>query len=278
MKSIDFSKPGGFPLTQDQLGYLQAAYKETVTALAKVGGGIGPFIISGMAVDNPVTGTYNATEGWFFYNGEMIHAPAMSITGVSAGNDVYVLLAESNDTLIYNSGSTHEVILDNHATLTALPTGTAEDATRFLLSSLKPFGVGFGIANRQAVWNTLVVNTDPSVGGVTGTVYYKKDYTANTLHIRGLLTANNAQNFAASPTALYSLMGTLPVNYMPASNVYFTSYYFVSSLIKDDLGVAWVKQVNCALNTSGQFYVNWLRPEIAFGGYGINFNTIIPLD
>jgi hypothetical protein len=39
MKTIDFTKPGGFPLTQDQLNYLQSAYIEAINALAAMGGG-----------------------------------------------------------------------------------------------------------------------------------------------------------------------------------------------------------------------------------------------
>lgn len=208
----------------------------------------------------------------------MIHAPAMSITGVTAGNDVYVVLTDDNDTLIYNSGTSYEVILDNYATLAALPTGTAEDATRFLLSNLKPFGVGFGVANREAVWQTLAVNTDPSVGGVTGTVYYKKDFAANTLHIRGLLTANNAQNFAASPSSLFYLMGVVPATYAPSNPNYFIAQYFVSSSIEDSVGVSWIKQVNCVINVAGQVLINWIKPTASVGAYGLVFNYILPLD
>ena len=279
MKAIDFTRPGGFPLTQDQLDYLQSAYKETIIALAKTGGNnSGPFVISGIEVSNPAPGEYHVEEGWFFYNGEMIHVGTLGVSGVASGYDVYFELGSSNSTLTFNDGSTPEVILDNYAALAAQPTGTPEDATRFLLSSLKRFGTGFGIANRESTWNSLVVNTDPSVGGVTGTVYYKKDFTANTIQIRGLLSANNAQNFAASPGALYSLMGTLPAGYIPANNAYFTGYYFSSALAKDDLGIAWVKQVNCGLNNAGQLYINWIRPDISIAGYGINFNAILPLD
>lgn len=67
MKTIDFSKPGGFPLTQDHLNYLQTAYKETITALAKIGGTTGPFVINGMAVSSTSTGAYDVAEGWFFF-------------------------------------------------------------------------------------------------------------------------------------------------------------------------------------------------------------------
>ena len=73
-------------------------------------------------------------------------------------------------------------------------------------------------------------------------------------------------------------MGLLPGGYIPANNAYFTAQYFVGGLIKDDLGVAWIKQINCAINPTGQLFINWIRPDISIGGYGIEINSIIPLD
>jgi hypothetical protein len=279
MKSIDFTKPGGFPLTQDQLNYLQKAYVESTNALAMMGGsGPAAFIISGMEITSPSAGSYDISDGWFFYNGEMVRFTASSVSGIGGGTDAYVVISPSVNSLVFYDGSTPNVIFDSTADLQALPAITATDTTHFPLSALQPFGVKFGQANREANWNSLVVSTGAAVGGVTGTVYYKKDFTANTLHIRGALSANDAQNFAASPLAVYSVMGVLPSEYTPVNTAYFTAYYFTSSQIKDDLGIAWLKQINCALNTSGQLYVNWIRPDIAIVGYGINFNTIIPLD
>lgn len=279
MKAIDLTRPGGFPLTQDQVNYLQQAYTECINAIALMGGdGTAPITISGMTVTNPATGTYNITNGWFFYNNEMIRFNAGGVTGASGGSDVYAVITASAGTLIFNDGSTPGVILDKVAQLQVLPTGTATDATHFPLSALIPFGRQFGIANREATWHTMAVSTAAAAGGVTGTVYYKKDFTANTLHIRGLLSANNAQNFTASPGTIYSLMGTLPIGYVPNNSAYFFAQYFVASSIKDDLGIAWIKQVNCILNTSGQFLTNWIKPDVSISGYGLNFNAIIPLD
>ena len=279
MKAIDFTKPGGFPLTQDQVNYLQRAYTECINAIAMMGGdSTAPIIISGMTVTNPATGTYNITDGWFFYNNELIRFNAGGVTGASGASDVYAVITASAGTLIFNDGSTPGVILDKSAQLQVLPTGTATDATHFPLSALIPFGRQFGIANRETTWHTMSVSTAAAAGGVTGTVYYKKDFTANTLHIRGLLSANNAQNFTASPSILYYLMGTLPTTFAPSNNVYFSAYYFVANLIKDDLGVSWIKQINCSLNSVGQLYINWIKPDVSVSAYGVNFNAIIPLD
>lgn len=280
MKTIDFTKPGGFPLTQDQLDYLQQAYIETVSALSLLGnsGGPAPVLISGMALSYPSAGAIAVADGWFLYNGEMVRFTASSVSGLGMGTEAYVVIAATAGTLTYNDGSTPAVILDKTATVQALPTGTPTDAFHFLLSALTPFGKGFGINNREQNWNSIAVSTAPAVGGVTGTVYFKKDFTANTLHIRGFLFANNAQNFAASPGATFVLMATLPAIYIPYNNTYFTGHYYVSSMVTDDLGIAWIKQITCGLSNTGLLYVNWVRPEISVSSYGINFNVILPLD
>jgi hypothetical protein len=279
MKAIDFTQPGGFPLTQDQLDYLQQAYTEATGALAAMGGdSSSPFTVSGMLLANPSTGDYTITDGWFMYNNEMIRCTAGSITGASGASAAYLVITAAASPLIYNDGSTPPVVLDKTAALATLPAATATDATHCPLSALRPFGAGFGVANRESAWQSLVVSTLAADGGVTGTVYYKKDFTANTLQIRGLLTSANAQNFAASPGSLFYLMGTLPGGYVPNNTAYFAAHYFVASSIKDDLGVGWIRQLNCGINGFGQLFVNWIKPDIATGGYGINFNAIVPLD
>ena len=282
MKSIDFTKPGGFPLTQDQLGYLQTAYTESVYALTNMGGN-GPFVVSGCVITKSlVTGTtynYAMTDGWIFYQGNMVKVNAGGLLSINESVDAtYMQVNTSANPLTYNDGSTPSVVLDSYITLVAQPIGTADDTTHFLLSELAPFGTGFGMNNRESTWNSLVVNTLAADGGVTGTIYYKKNFVTNTLHIRSYLSSANAQNFPASPAAIYSLMGTLPTGYLPNNNAYFTGYYFAANLIKDDLGIAWIKHLTCAVNTGGQVSVNWLRPDSAISGYAVIFNAVIPLD
>jgi hypothetical protein len=50
-----------------------------------------------------------------------------------------------------------------------------------------------------------------------------------------------------------------------------------SMFVKDNLGISWIRLINSGINSGGQFYINWLKPEIAITGYGVNFNSIIPL-
>jgi hypothetical protein len=279
MKLIDFTKPGGFPLTQDQLNYLQQGYEECLNALALSGAdGVVPFRISGMDISNPTTGEYIVTGGWLFYDGHLVRFTSGSVTGASGGAEAYVVIATTTSPLVFNDGSTPNVISDMEATLQVLPVGTATDSTHFALSALKPFGFGFGKANREATWNTLSVSTAAIDGGVSGTVYYKKDFTANTLQIRGTLSAANAQNFAGSPGTLFYLTATLPVGYRPAHTGYFTAQYFAGGTVLDNVGVDWIRQVNCSVNFAGQVFVNWVKPDSIIAAYGINFNAILPLD
>jgi len=274
MKAIDFTHPGGFPLTQDQLDYLQQAYTECINTFATMGGS-GPIIITGMGV-SVSGGTTTIADGWFFYNGELVKFNTGSYTTIPGGDVVLVNITPLATSLTYNDGSSFGAILDKSATVLLGPTATT--ATQFPFSSLQPFQLVFGQNGREAVWNSLVVSTPPASGGVTGTIFYKKDFLANTLQIRAFLTSANAQNFAASPAALFYLMGTLPAGYIPANNAFFTGHYFISSMIMDDLGTSWIKQLTCVINISGQVSVNWIRPDISIGGYAIDFNTTIPLD
>lgn len=274
MKAIDFTHAGGFPLTQDELDYLQEAYTECINAMGLMGGN-GPALINGMGV-TVSGGTTTIADGWFFYNGEMIKFNSGSYTTIPPGDVVLVNITPTATNLIYNDGSSYGAILNKSATLLLGPSATT--ATQFPFSLMRPFQLIFGQNGREAAWSSLTVSTPVPDGGVTGTIYYKKDLLANTLQIRGLLNANNAQNFGASPSALFYSMGTLPAGYIPNNTAYFTAQYFVAGLIKDDLGIAWIKQVNCAINSTGQVLINWIKPDVSILGYAIDFNTTIPLD
>jgi len=75
----------------------------------------------------------------------MIHVPILGYR-VWRQEMMYTWNRSSNRRLYLMMGSTPEVVLDNNAALNAQPIGTPEDATRFLLSSLRRFGCGFGMA------------------------------------------------------------------------------------------------------------------------------------
>ena len=276
MKKIDFTHAGGFPLTQDELDYLQQAYGECINALTAMGSdGSTPMIISGMVQTVPSAGSVAVTDGWLFYGGEMIRFTGGTVT--PAGTDVpLVVITPASTNLTYNDGSSYPAVLNKTATLSSGPILT--DATHFPLSAAQPYQVVFGLGGRESAWNSIGVATSTAVGNVLGTIYYKKNWLNNTLHIRGTLTANAAQNFNPSPTALFYLMATLPAGYIPNSSANFTAYYYAANLFKDDLGIAWVKQLTSLVSTSGQLSINFIKPDVAITAYSVVFNTIIPLD
>jgi hypothetical protein len=278
MKTIDFTKPGGFPLTQDQLGYLQLGYSECFNALAQVGGS-GPIVINGCIVTRSlVSGTiynYAITGGWVYYLGSMIRVPGSTLSAVNeSANAVYLLLTPSSAPLTYNDGSTPGVINDITGSLVAQPTGTANDATHFALSSLQPYG-------REPAEGHIVVNTAAGVGGVSGDIYYRKNFLNNTLQIRGLMGAVNAQNFATASTMASYLLGYLPSGYFPKNPAYLVGEIILltGSRIKDDLGIAWLDKVTIEIDSSaGGIYAFFKKPEVSIVSYPIVFNCIVPLD
>ena len=74
MNKIDFTKPGGFPLTQDALNFLQKAYSETFGGLAKV---LGDKVILWGCAKN----SNNVIQpGMVSLNGEILYTPGGSAT------------------------------------------------------------------------------------------------------------------------------------------------------------------------------------------------------
>ena len=276
MRAIDFTHTGGFPLTQEGLDHLQQAYTECISAFGELGNnGTTPAIVTGMESSIPTPGSLTVTDGWFFYNGEMVKFTGSTVT--PTGTDVpLVLIAQAFTTLTYNDGSTHPAVSNKTAALTTGPSATS--VSQFPYSAAKPYQLFFGLGGREANWSSLSVLTTPPNGNVMGTIYYKKNWLTNTLHIQAALTVNSAQTLAASPSALNVLVGTLPAAYFPNVNAYFTAYYYAANLFKDDLGVSWVKHLTAAVNTAGQVFVNFIRPDIAITAYSVVFNTILPLD
>lgn len=142
MKFIDFMKPGGFPLTQDSLDYLQKAYTEIATAIAESeGDGTTPFVLSGCKVTRTLSsGTiydYAVTDGWIYFNGTFVRVVAASVMGLDESTDeLYFLVTPTSTSLSYNDGSTPSVVKDSSATIASFTIGTVEDATHFKLSTL----------------------------------------------------------------------------------------------------------------------------------------------
>ena len=278
MKTIDFSKPGGIPLTQDLLDYLQTGYKEALAGVAEVGGS-GPIVVSGMEITKTlVSGTiynYSNTDGWVLYNGELIWVSAGGFAGIDESvNALYMQLNRISTPLTYNDGSTPNVVNDVAGSLVAQAIGTADDATHFLLSELQKWG-------REQIEGHIAVSTLAADGGVTGDIYYRKNFLNNTLQLRALLGSSNAQNFVTSSTIHSYVLCTLPEEYRPVSSkVFFTGEikFLFTSRFKDDLGTGWLERIVCALDTAGNVCAYFVKPDISIANYSLEFFVILPLD
>ena len=284
MKSIDFSKPGGIPLTQDLLDYLQTANSEALEALLNPlnissGGSNKGLIVSQMVQTKTlVSGTtydYTCGAGWFFLNGELIRMVNSSVMSLDEStDDAYVEITGTSTPLTYNDGSTPNVINDVYGTLAARPIGTANSATLFLLKTTEKYG-------RENIEGHMAVSTLAADGGVAGDLYYRKNFLNNTLQLRALLGSSNAQNFATSSTIHAYVLCTLPEGYRPmSSKVFFTGEikFIFTSRFKDDLGTGWLEQIVCVIDTAGNVCAYFVKPDISIANYSLEFFVILPLD
>lgn len=64
-KNINFTQPGGFPLTQDILAFMQSSYRDALTGIAKHFGEFA--IVSGVEITGP-----NVSDGFIVYDGELV--------------------------------------------------------------------------------------------------------------------------------------------------------------------------------------------------------------
>jgi len=274
MRSIDFSKPGGFPLTQDQLGYMQGAYTEALTALASVGG-TGPIIISGVEISRTLvsvaTYTYSVTAGWVLYNGEMLKVPAGSITVDTSILSVCLSINRISLPLTYNDGATYNVVNDVSCSLSTMAPGAPDAADYFGLGSLRKYG-------RETTPNTLAVSTLPADGGVSGNIFYRKNFLNNTLQLSAFIGCANAQNFASAGAPAQYTLGVFPEGYRSNTTVYFTGIPVSIYRLKDDLDVSWLDSILCTMSTNGTLTVKFIRPQPSVPSYAFFFNVILPLD
>ncbi len=271
-KSINFSQLGGYPLCQDDIDYLQQAYSEIFTALGSIGGTV-PYSVKGMVV----SGAGNtASDGWFYYLGDFIKFTGGTV--VPTGTDVaMVSITTSSLPLTFYDSSAQDVIIEKTATLVAGPSSTG--AGGFPLSSLVPFGVALGLNYRESAWNSIAVATGAGHGTITGTVYYKKDFMANTLRLKGVLSAASPADFAAAPSLTYTVVATLPAAYWPASiNKPFFAIGIFATEVLDHSGTSYFNTLTCLLNNAGQIGMVWRKPDASVAGYGVQFDVIVSLD
>lgn len=107
MKQLDFSKYGGFPLTQNGLDFLQKSFSEPLLAMAKL---LGDKVI----VDGINIGATSVSDGWFVYGGEVIKFNACPLI-----NNAKVNITQPLQSVLFQDGLTKAVYKEKQGVLDA---------------------------------------------------------------------------------------------------------------------------------------------------------------
>ena len=278
MKQIDFSKPGGFRLTQDQMAFLQTAWTEAINGVVAMGGS-GPSVVSGAVITRTLTtGTtynYSITAGWIWYNGVLIKVAAMGPVAVDESINIAMLvITPSNGALAYNDGSSPTVLLDATIGIAAYAIGTADDATKFAYGHLVPFG-------REAHFTNIAVATASGAGSCTGTISYRKNFLSNTLELVVGVAINTPSDCPAMPGVLRVTIGNLPTGYQSVTGGNWVAEAFTTffSLVKDSVG-GHFSSVNLQLTPAANgaaLIINFVLPDAGVASYSAAFSGVISL-
>jgi len=270
MNLIDFSQLGGFPFTQDTLGYMQSSTVQMLKAwFADVPIGQ-PVILSGMQFGAGGPGV-QMSPGYFYVDGEVYAVPYTTAGAAMIGQNYVLNVVETPASVTFQNTATHGVYVTKTAAL-GIITGTSTVGKQYLVSSLVPAAVYIGARAR-----TPYANIAASATSVSGSISYCKDYMANTLHVFGSLTHSAAQGIQLNNW--YASLGiTLPVGFRPPVNVPLTGYIRYSNLgIQHSTSTTVLQQIGMELNTAGNLLAGWIRPDVATTAYSIYFNQLIPL-
>lgn len=232
MISIDFSQPGGIPVTQDLLAKMQAGWQRGLSGLVELFGdtaGRG-IILSGMVmtegsdvIDGIAVTTFSMTNGWLLHAGMIFYvtggsgyrlaAFAVPVPGIQfPGRDPVAL------PLIYEDTSAPHVLMDVEGAFVMRPNADPAAFFDIAYSDCVRWDVALGEEVRQTGWLTLALSAID--GTIAGTMSYRKNRFTNLLEYRVNFSATTPGDFTAAPGGtLVNPLGTLPVGYRPSGNV-----------------------------------------------------------
>ena len=216
MNTILFSFDGGYPLTQDDLDYLQQAYIECFNAINAVVDSTTPILLSGMS-QSSVLGVTTVAPGYFLYNGKIIHFTGGTFSALGIRDVVLVVITTTATDLTYDDGSINPAIVTQTGGITVAPPVT--DATHFPLNAMISYATAFALASNSSVW---IGASSPAYGGTyiasgSSPIKIRKNVGSNRVKLCGI-TNNSA---GASSVGSSQLLLTLPVGERPTTNRYF---------------------------------------------------------
>lgn len=206
MKTIDFTKLGGLPLTQNILSDMQEAYTNIANSLVKTPE---PVIISGLKSSTSGTVT-SYTEGFVAYQGEVIQVPAGS-HHISSVNSAQIKIVSLTTTLIYDNGSAFASKINKVGQIVEDGTGT------FLLFGLKTL-TEWNAEQLRSDW-VLVKDTDE------GYAEYRIDKMNKICSVRGWSRHRTA--YSAGQPQAFIIASSLPV---ATQSFYFSTFLDVHAV------------------------------------------------
>ena len=272
MNFANFTFSGKFPFTQDVLAFMQQQYFGLETAITLLGSNLDgvPVIMSGMVH----TGTV-MTAGYFCLDGTIYYCPGGDTVTFPGGGHAFGITIETTVLpLEFRDGVSHGVYNLYVGVFEVVPTAPA--VNRFLVADFLHWGAVFGSENRTE-WGSLAV-VSATVADVTGTIYYKKDSVANTLHLRWSLNVDDAQSLDPAPTASFYDLQTLPAGFLPTYLQYFTAHRGSSGAMLDFTGDGYLKQFTCKVGTDGVISMELIKPDAGIPSYSVAGNCIVSLD
>jgi microcystin-dependent protein len=123
-QNLDFSKAGGFPLTQKTMSFVQNSYNKVLEALAR---SIGNYvIISGVTEISPNV----FTNGWITYDNKIVP--------FAGGNELnFIKLVQTNGSEIFNNGNIYQVSIEYTAVFDGAGGAVFNSFQRLSLTELK---------------------------------------------------------------------------------------------------------------------------------------------
>lgn len=278
MNIFDFTKTGGFPLTQDRLKFMQEAtadmhkwfsYGDDLYTPGT--GNQQHLILSGVQSDG-VTGL---TNGFVAIAGEVL-----PFVGDPAGGNQW-LLVENKTNLPFFGDVLKDVQIERYVQQVSSG-GTA-------MSAFKRFEVfwaeRFGYMAVYGSWaggidGTLIISAGSSQGNAAGTITYRRNLLDRTLRLSATISFSSPSTISDPP--LQSVLDTLPAGFRPLVNSPFQAHYRYHStsapLFADLAGNDLIKSLYCEVKTNGDVVMGIIKPDAGVTAYSVSFNHIIPLD
>ncbi|MBS1690087.1 MAG: hypothetical protein JSS96_15260 [Bacteroidetes bacterium] len=275
MNTLDLTKTGGFPFTQDMLDWIQ---QNSLAVMNMLGAKLLPDSLAntantpvGLVGINPGT-TQIYKAGWLWYNNEILHFPtdidASGLPTLSpASGLVYGFAIQETDMPVsYFDGTSHNTKISRTVTIAAA--ANTLTATFIPLTTVIYY---FDNGLRELVESSVSI----SLSGISGTVYYRKNFMSNNMQVRGRLTITPA---VVDPPGIQSAISALPTGYRPANTVpIWAQLKNFGNAFPNVSGTDYIMGSYMEILADGTINILPIKSSSA-SSYEVSFNIIIPLD